>query len=222
MAKRRTQKRVVKAGPNAPRLEPRPAGPYLLPATLKSEPPRKLEISVIDNPAKDATLGDIGLATQIAGGNRALPPTILIQPFDQRGIVGVDPISIRVFRWDEKLGVLRPVWNSGVNLSSGYVWAKIQRPGTYVPIGLPRDKVLQSVIQVMALQRQYADPESAEERRALTDASFELFFKAPEADLELLRGLLANLEVQTNVRTVPYYDLVMGNGGHIMGFMLPG
>ena len=221
MAKRPPKKPVRSSRSNAESVDQKSGGPYLLPGVHDWEPSRKLKIRQTDNPATLTSLGHIGIATEVGGGDRGFPPTILIQPFDRKNIIGIDPVSIRVFRWYDDEGLL-PVWNSGVNVSAGYVWAKIQRPGIYVPIGLPRDKVLQSMIQVLAVQRKYLDVESAEQVRSLTDSSFELFLKAPEADLELLRALLANFEVQSSFRPVPPYDLAMGNGGHIQGFQLPG
>src|SRR5216683_748470 len=111
---------------------------------------RMVEISkqptVSENPGRHG-----GLATRVVGPSE-FPQTILLQPFDRNGLVGIAPTSVRVFCRDSTTRSLRPVWNSGINLGHGYVWAKIRRPGVYVPIGLPRDRLLYEALRSMAHQ----------------------------------------------------------------------
>src|SRR5688572_9203369 len=110
--------------------------PHLLRAAMGWSPAAKLRIKKIDNPDAKKTLGDTDLALNIKGRGE-FPMTVLIQPFDLKGLVGIDPYSLRVFRKDEKSDSLQLVWNSGVNISMGFVWAKIRHPGIYVVLGLP-------------------------------------------------------------------------------------
>ena len=82
---------------------------------------------------------------------------------------------MRFFRWDESAGTLQPVWNSGVNTAFNFVWAKIQHPGTYVPIGLPRDRLLQESLRALAYERKLIDsndPDVAHGSRCGTSSPF--------------------------------------------------
>ncbi len=133
--------------------------PYLLRLTGQWDPDTELKLEKVDNPLAQGTLGDIGLATSVAGPAQ-FPQTLLIQPFDRRGLAGIVPTSVRLFCWDSTTRSVRPVWNSGINLGHRYVWAKIRQPGVYVPIGLPRDRLLYEALWHMAHQRRYAGTDS--------------------------------------------------------------
>src|ERR1700730_6386508 len=128
---------------------------FTLPATAGFDPTKDLKTERAQNPLPKGTLGDMGLATNVTG-RADFPLTILIQPFDANGIVGLDPDTVRVFHWDANGKSLKPVWNSGVNVQFGYVWAKIRKPGIYVPVGLPRDPVLREFLTRIARERMYA------------------------------------------------------------------
>jgi len=102
--------------------------PFCLPTTVDVDASIKLEIEHTRHPLPQGTLGDIGLATKVAGPFD-FAQHILMQPFQPHALKGIDPTSVRVFRWDEQAGTLRPIWNSGINVEFGFVWAKIRRPG---------------------------------------------------------------------------------------------
>ena len=174
----------------------------------------------IRSPLEHETLGDLGIGARVTGGNQ-LALTILLLPFDREALSGIDPLSVRMFRVEARQGTVTPVWNSGINHGFGYVWAKITRPGTYVPIGLPRDRLLQECIRALAQQRRYAEHESREQRDELTRAALTPFTETTEEELHELRLLLAQLEVQTSRRPLASYEVRHGRGGYIRPFPLP-
>lgn len=185
------------------------------------EPAKGLKLEPVESPATRLSIGDTGMAVRVDGPGQ-FATTLLVQPYDAAALAGLDLTSVRVFRYDDKRRSFRPMWNSGVNTGLGFIWCKLHEPGTYVPIGLPRDRVLHAVLQVMAHQRRYADTDAADVMQKITEAAFSLLIEAREEDLDLLRQILATLEFQSSVRPIPYQDLILGRGGHIMGMALPG
>ena len=199
--------------------------PYLMQATPEWDPDAELELRRAENPHPTGTLGDIGLATEVAGPDE-FPLTILIQPVDPRDLVGIDMTSVRAFRWDDQSRTLQPIWNSGANLGLGFIWTKIHRPGIYVPIGLPRDRLLQEALRSMARERRLADVDSPEERHRLTETTLRLFSEVDAEDVEQLREFMARMEVQTSLpepfQRGPFpRDVNLGIGGHVRAFSLP-
>ncbi len=195
--------------------------PYVVSMSKQWDPATALKLKRIDNPLSQGTLGDIGLATSVVGP-KEFPPTILIQPFEPSGLVGIVRTSMRIFRWDSTARTSRPVWNSGINAGLGFLWAKIRRPGVYVPIGLPRDRLLYEVLRSMAHQRRYADPDSPEQMKTITESALALFKETAEDDLEVSRRLLTVIEVQTSrVGPAVRHEIRRGRGGYIQSFPLP-
>src|SRR5579864_170697 len=110
-------------------LNVQPKTPALLPGVEGWDPSTKLKIESAKNPLPASTLGDLGVAA-IVTAQTSFPLTVLILPITERGLSGIDLTSVRVFRFDEQGKKLVPVWNSGINVQYGFVWAKIQQPGT--------------------------------------------------------------------------------------------
>jgi outer membrane protein assembly factor BamB len=194
--------------------------PFCLPTTVDVDSTIKLEIEHARNPLPHGTLGDIGLATKVEGPFE-FAQHILMQPFQSHTLKGIDPTSVRVFRWDEHAGTLRPIWNSGINVAFGFIWAKIRRPGVYVPLGLPRDRVLRGLLQMLARQRHYVDTGSQEEMKALTTHVLSVFLETSQRELNELRQLLTRMELQTSLDPYKSRDLTFGRGGSIQAFPLP-
>jgi outer membrane protein assembly factor BamB len=196
------------------------ASPKLLPAVDDWNPAKQLKIANSGNPLPRGTLGDIGVATRVSGANE-FPPTLLIQPINERGAIGIDASSLRVFRWDERQKVLRPVWNSGINLPFAFVWAEITKPGIYLPIGLPRDRLLQELLRQLALERRYADAETQSAAQKLTREMLGPIVEVPPEEVEELRQLLALVEVQTTATKATAAEVRRGGGAGILAFPLP-
>src|SRR6266516_4641606 len=132
----------------------KPSRPRLAPAGYDEGVQAGLRLAIVKNPRARSTLGDVGAATRVSGPV-GFAPVLLVQALDPRGLVGIDQTSVRMFRNDGR--TLRPVWASGINVALGFAWAKIDRPGIYVVVGLPRDRFLQALLGELALRRRYAD-----------------------------------------------------------------
>src|SRR5215208_3769319 len=196
--------------------------PYLMKATPESDPATELELRRAENPLPTGTLGDIGLATEVVGVDaEEFPLTILIQPVDPHELVGIDMTSVRAFRWDAESRTLQPIWHSGVNVNLGFIWTKIRRPGIYVPIGLPRDRLLQEALRSVARERRLADVDSSEQMQSLTEPFLRLFSEAPVEAVEELREFVARLEVRTGLRDFLPGEVKLRQGGHVGAFPLP-
>ena len=192
--------------------------PYLLQTTTEWNPTTKLNLKCVENPLPNRTLGYMGLATQIDGPSE-FQSSLLIQPLNSRGLLGMDPISVRVFRLDNSSFL--PVWDSGIVVDTGIVWSKIRRPGIYAPIGLPRDKLVLEMLRHMAFERRYLGTESKEEMEAVTKKSISLFMDVPEKDLDELRRLLTISEIRSAVGSISPKEIIFGHGGHLRSFRLP-
>jgi outer membrane protein assembly factor BamB len=194
--------------------------PFLISMDGERAAEAEVEVSFTENPLPRATLGDIGLAAAIKG-ERLSAQSILILPLDQSALTGIDETTVRVFRVDEESGTLKPVWNSGINTTLGFAWAKVRRPGTYVPIGLPRDRLLQELLRQTARERQLADVDSREEAEKFTRDALSLFHEESPEIIQTIRTELARAEAQTAAGGLPLKHLRLGHGGHILPLPLP-
>ena len=194
--------------------------PYLVQATPGQDPTAELDLRRAENPVPNGTLGDIELATDVTGPEE-FPLAILIQPVQPGDLVGVDVTSVRAFRWDDGSRTLQPNWHSGINVNLGFIWTKIRRPGTYVPIGVPRDRLLQEALRSMARERRLADVDSPEQMRSLTEPFLRFFSEAPAEAVEELREFVARLEVGTGLRDFLPGEVKLRQGGHVAAFPLP-
>ena len=136
-------------------------------------------------------------------------------------MVGLDTSSIRVFRWDEKQKRLKPVWNSGINVEQGFIWAKIQRAGTYVPLGLPDDPLLREALREIARERRLSDTDTPERAHEITRNALAFFHDAPADALEDLREFLTRLEFRTAAARPLPGKVRLRQGGHLAAFPLP-
>jgi outer membrane protein assembly factor BamB len=202
-----------------PRQTRREGRPYLLQAVHGRELAEGLRVARAKNPLPAATLGDTELAARVSGPAE-LGEAMLVLPFE--GLPGIDSASVRVFRLDGRPRAFRPVWSSGTNLAFKYVWAHIRRPGVYVAIGLPRDRLLQGLLQQLARRRRLAEAETYEDAAALTRETLAAFFEASEEELDELRALLATWELKTTAEQIRFEELRFREGGHLLGFPLPG
>lgn len=182
-----------------------------------------LRVEFAENPLARATLGDVGVAATItAEGLRSFSRSVLVIPLHERALTGIDETTVRLFRADEETGTLRPVWNSGVNTSLGYAWAKVTRPGTYVPIGLPRDRLLQELLRELARERRLDDSDAQERTAELTHELLGLFHAEQDDEaIQTVRAELARAEAQTAAGGLPAKDTRFGHGRHILPIPLP-
>src|SRR5580704_4241431 len=126
--------------------------PTLVSGVAGWEPDSTLKLGTVDNPFPNGTVGAIGRAAQVSGPER-FELTTLIQPYAPSSLAGLDPDTVRFFKWDEKSKRWQKVWSSGINRHGGFMWAKITSPGTYIPIALPEDPLLRESLFRLARQR---------------------------------------------------------------------
>jgi outer membrane protein assembly factor BamB len=195
--------------------------PYLLAGTGEQRTLKKVKIQAASNPAPRSTLGDFGLAVQVLASSE-FPEAVLVLPYDQGRLSGIDPASIRIFRWNERERTLQPIWRSGVNVAFNFVWTKIHRAGKYVAIGLPRDRLLREALRTMARERRLAGDVSPAKTQQFMKDALRLFMEAPEETVEELREFVARLEVQTGLPGVSLDQAQHREGGHIAAYPLPG
>jgi outer membrane protein assembly factor BamB len=195
--------------------------PFIIPLVTVPEARQAPVVRAQPNRFARSTLGHIDLVVQVDGVIERVDPTaLLVLPIDREALRGLDRASIRLFWVDDGGEELQVVWSSGINLAHGFVWGKIRRPGTYMPIGLPRDRLLQQLLLALAYERRLHavdDPEAAGE---LTKR-----FLGPLADgdddaIDRLRDVLTRHEIAT-AQDLDVADYRFGPGGHPLPFDLP-
>ena len=97
-----------------------------------------------------------------------------------------------------------------------------QSPGQYMPIGLPRDRVLASAMRYLAEERRVLDDASPEEGKKLTRDALAMLLDAPEDEVDELRRLIATVELQTAPHGFLPGDLRLGGDAEIEPVPLPG
>lgn len=180
----------------------------------------KTNLEYTDNPQLNGTLGYFGVSTEIKTTEAPFPFTLLIIPYSINMIKGIDPISIRLFRWNENSKFLIPIWNSGVNEGHNFIWAKIRQPGIFVAIGLPSDPLLRSAIKHMAIERLYFGSDNQDENDAITKQSLKDFMNLDEDQLNKKRWDPI-LNTQLYGSTPKRYEIIRGKEGRIITYCLP-
>jgi outer membrane protein assembly factor BamB len=166
----------------------------LYPTSQQKDILEKIKWSNAENPIPQGTLGDIGLTTQIIGPDEFNQTIVLKIPYEPKNVLGIDPHSIRIFRWDDLSKFLHPVWNSGINTSQRFVWAKINRPGLYTVIGLPRDPFLRKILWGMARDRRYSDLESAAVMNSITKKYLQILLD--DSSQQEVENVIQEIETQ--------------------------
>jgi outer membrane protein assembly factor BamB len=197
-----------------------PFEPQLIPVDAEDALRDQLKLTSAKNPQATGTLGDIGLAVEVSGLEE-FSLTILRIPFRVETITGIDASSIRLFRWDEKQERLRPIWNSGINVDQGFIWAKIRKPGVHVPIGLPDDPLLREALRVIARERRLSDTDSPERAHEITRNALTFLHEAPAEAIEDLRDFLTRLEFRTASARPRPGKIRLKQGGHLAPSPLP-
>jgi outer membrane protein assembly factor BamB len=194
--------------------------PYLIPVDPEDSLSGELTLSRAQNPLANGTLGDTRLAVEVSG-REEFSLTILRIPIDTQALVGLDASSVRVFRWDEKQEKLRPVWNSGINVDQGFIWAKIRKPGIHVPIGLPDDPLLREALREIARERRVSDTDGPERAHEITRNALSFLHDSPAEAIEDLREFLTRLEFRTASARPRPGKMRLRQGGHLAAFPLP-
>jgi outer membrane protein assembly factor BamB len=201
---------------DAPKIPP----PFVVPLVPDDKKPPRITVDLDDTRYDKLTLGAAGLGARV--GRLPEPPeaeAVLVLPYAPGALRGLDLLTLRVFRHEPAGQTLSPIWNSGVNTAFSFIWAKIQRSGTYVPIALPRDRVLQQALRELSYVRRTRDDSDAKAARALTLLVLEPFLRGEPEALDEIRHLVARLETATT--GLPFGEMELGIGGHPEKFPLP-
>jgi outer membrane protein assembly factor BamB len=193
---------------------------YILQATKVWDPRRYLSVESTSIPEENHTLCNIDPAVKITGPE-TFPLTILIQPYDPSTIYGINLNSVRFFYWNSNSRLLQPIWDSGINTAFKYIWAKIRKSGIYVPIGLPRDKLVQEMIRIMAYQHFFTDTTFIEEKKTILKNAITLFTSSDNDSIYQWRRNLTVTEIQTTLENIEENNIRIGGGGTVSPFPFP-
>ena len=97
---------------------------------------RGAKIAVVDLPGH-VREGFITDAVEVASSKEQLAAT-LKQKLRRRGKSNLDPRTARMFRYDNERETWALVEASGWNAKNKYVWGKVDRPGIYAAVALPK------------------------------------------------------------------------------------
>src|SRR5262245_29839505 len=95
----------------------RPSRPFVLRAAVEDSKAKSkkdsVKVSSAKHPAPQSTLFDLGVSVEVAGESRDLASSIIIHPVEPEKLKGIDPSTVRFFRFDKRANAWQPVWNSG-------------------------------------------------------------------------------------------------------------
>jgi outer membrane protein assembly factor BamB len=144
-----------------------------------------------------------------------------MHPVDPAAFESIEPETVRVFLFAD--GAWSPVWDSGVQIDRRGVWARVQKPGLYVPIGLPRDRVVRALLRSVAVQRQLRIMHPPDRRAAVTTERLKNTLAAtPRAALQRLRQLVSRAAMAGATDPALLQGLRRGRAGGVMPPPLPG
>ncbi len=127
----RAANRVTDGDPGGPA----PVGAFLGARMLGTD---GAKVSPAGDPLPGASAGSANRFIRVEGP-RHLTDTTLSLSLDAALVSHLNPLSLRVFRFDESLRKLLLVERSGLGREGSYVWAQLTQPGVYGVYGLPRD-----------------------------------------------------------------------------------
>jgi outer membrane protein assembly factor BamB len=178
---------------------------------------RALRVRAAENPLEGGSLGAFAGGLRVDGPDH-FPATLVLLPYNREHLRGIDGPTVRMFRVGDTSYEVVPLWRSGVNLAHSFVWAEITEPGLFVPVGLPRDRLLLSLVLGLARRRAL---HGAGGNAALLREAFAPLLSAPETTIQQVRYQLTRLELRTS-STVDPGDVRRGARGGLAPFDLPG
>jgi outer membrane protein assembly factor BamB len=163
-------------------------------------------------------LGALQSAISVAGPDR-FPLVGVSRSVEQSDLVGLRPDSLRAFRVDADADAFELIARSGFDLAAMSFWLYVDRPGVYVIVGAPRDRLLAELIRGLARRRARRD---GAEPNELTREAVELFVTGKREELAFARKALTLLELQTSRERFLPHDLRRTKEGQPEAFPLPG
>jgi outer membrane protein assembly factor BamB len=179
--------------------------------------PTKLE--VVANPLADRTLGGLDVAVVVESVPAS--PSLLRIPILDPTRSGIAPDTVKVFRFSDG-GDAEPLWRSGYTAGIGLAWAEIDEPGTYAPIGLPRDRLVEDLLRQAAVDRRLGRGGVLRRQRSDGLGALAPLLDGDAKDIAELRRFLTQLETQTGTGLPEPHLMERGTGGHLWAYRLPG
>jgi outer membrane protein assembly factor BamB len=206
----------------------RPSRPLVLRTAVEDSKKSKkaskkdsVKVSSAKHPAPQSTLFDLGVSVEVAGETQDLASSVITHPVEPEKLKGIDPSTVKFFRFDKRANAWQPIWNSGLNQEMGYAWAKVREAGTYILSGLPRDGLLRELLRAVAYKRLYEGSNTPNDAKAITDEAFAILQEVIPNELHELRRRMAVIDVQKR-GIYAEEEVIRGNGGAIQPFPLPG
>lgn len=145
---RRTDPREDDPGGTAPTEDLR--------ASIHSDEPIVLKLRAAEDPGTVSSFGNVGRFVRVEadGSFRDATLKIGLTPAEANQ---VNPVSLRIFRYDEQRKSFQLVSRSGLGNEGSYVWGRIRKPGIYGVFGLPRDQARLLTLQALRLSQSLAE-----------------------------------------------------------------
>lgn len=183
--------------------------------------PEGVRLRAVRNPATRWSLCGMPTAFSVSGRER-FEALLVHQALELSDLAGLRPDAVRVFRFDPEDNSFELVARSGLDLDGMRVWSQVTRPGTYVTVGAPRDRLLAESLRALGRRRAELDASDREERHVLTAEALQPFTSAPRDELDAARQALTLVELQTSIERFLGHDYSHDSERHLEPFMLPG
>lgn len=183
--------------------------------------PEGVRLRVVRNPAGRWSLCGLSTAFSVSGSER-FEPLLVHQAVELGDLAGLRPDAVRVFRFDAEDDSFELIARSGLDRAGMRVWSQVTRPGTYVTVGAPRDRLLAESLKALGRRRAEVDAPDEEERHQLTADALTPFAKAPSDELNAARQALTAVELQTSIERFLGHDLKHDSERHLEPFTFPG
>lgn len=183
--------------------------------------PEGVRLRAVRNPATRWSLCGMPTAFSVSGRER-FEALFVHQAVELSDLAGLRPDAVRVFRFDPEDNSFELVARSGLDLDGMRVWSQVTRPGTYVTVGAPRDRLLAESLRALGRRRAELDASDREERHVLTAEALQPFTSAPRDELDAARQALTLVELQTSIERFLGHDYSHDSERHLEPFMLPG
>ena len=110
----------------------------------------KARVVKADNPRPKSSFGFVGTPVEVRAEGKMRDAVLKIAFEPAKGI---DPSTLRVFRFDAASGEWSLVARSGVSVVAGYAWARVRQSGIYALVGLPANPWLQATVLALDTYR---------------------------------------------------------------------
>lgn len=115
--------------------------------------PAEATCSPVDHPKPGSVMADPERVVRLEGSGVAEGGLKLA--VEQEELTGVDPATLRLFRWDERRERFELVHRSGLSVDGSYVWGRVRQAGIYATFGLPSDRARRDTARLDCLLRDW-------------------------------------------------------------------